>query len=121
MEPIFGFFIYGIAALIVSIVAGKRSGALRGVIYFIVMCIASFISVLIASNVTHGNGLIAGLVAFIPVILGLVSAMSSRTEEGVAVKRGESPSFKKCPFCAEAIRKEAIKCRHCGSDLKAKE
>lgn len=27
--------------------------------------------------------------------------------------------FKKCPFCAEQVRQEAIKCKHCHSDLSA--
>ena len=33
----------------------------------------------------------------------------------------ENEEMKKCPFCAELIRAEAIKCRYCGSSITKKE
>ena len=32
------------------------------------------------------------------------------------VKAGQ-PAHRNCPYCAEEIRREAIKCKHCGSEI----
>ncbi|EOG5422622.1 zinc ribbon domain-containing protein [Cronobacter sakazakii] len=32
-------------------------------------------------------------------------------------RRDDSGPLVKCPFCAELVKPEAVKCKHCGSDL----
>ena len=34
-----------------------------------------------------------------------------------ACNKGTSDTTKACPFCGEDVKVEAVKCKHCGSDL----
>jgi hypothetical protein len=52
---------------------------------------------------------------------GLVVALLPTAEEeemNLAVAVGTTSLYRKCPYCAEAVRKEAVKCRHCCTELK---
>ena len=50
-------------------------------------------------------------------LLGPPTKALDERSRNAAVALGESVEYRKCPFCAEAIRKEAIKCRYCQSDV----
>lgn len=42
---------------------------------------------------------------------------SDEDDKKVAARGGSSDAYQKCPYCAEVVRKEAVKCRHCQSDI----
>lgn len=52
-------------------------------------------------------------------LLGWIAALAWSLTRTPNESHHEEPKdeFRKCPQCAEMVRREAIKCRHCGSEL----
>ena len=116
MEPIFGFLIYFVAALVVAIVASKRGRS--GWLVFIFCLMAGAALAVFASRV-GASGVGAAFTAFLAPIAALIWALSGKSSAELAIANGAHGDFRKCPSCAEPIRKEAIKCRYCGEAMES--
>lgn len=69
---------------------------------------------------SRGHSFIAGtLFALIlsPLVAGLIVLIRKPNVATIEARTVHDGEFRKCPFCAELIRREAIRCKHCGADI----
>jgi DNA-directed RNA polymerase subunit RPC12/RpoP len=115
VEPATGLFLILAMSALNGVIASKRNRSGFG--FFALSVAPVFPLVWIAASLSHGDGNTMGWAAFLPPIAVLIAAIVVPNGKEAAVRTGSHGSFVKCQFCAEPVRREAIKCKHCGSDL----
>lgn len=115
MDPVFGFIVFIVLFAVVWFVANKR-GRL-GFMWALNMLIVVVLAVFFVTGMTHGNGTAAGSIGLTIPVLTLILLLLLPNAQDMASRDGEFGDYRKCPYCAEAVRREAVKCKHCGSSI----
>ncbi len=87
------------------------------IVWLFIWVICAFVSGSISSSKgrSYGEGFMIGL--FLGFLGILIVALLPRNEKGIEQEKLQDGTGKKCPYCAEIIKREATVCRFCGRDL----
>ncbi|QDQ87725.1 zinc ribbon domain-containing protein [Alcaligenaceae bacterium SJ-26] len=115
MEPIWKFIIALVLALLAAVIATKRGRA--GWVFFLCAAVGAPVAAIVMSVLSRGGNtpMTIGFLG-VPIIV-LIASMIVRTGDQMAADQGSFRGKRKCPHCAESIRAEAKKCKHCGGEV----
>ncbi len=117
MSPLVGLILIILLALLNALIAGKRRRS--GWKFFLISVAPVLPMLMIVSKLSNGDSQLMAWSAFLPPVCGFIAAIACKHGLDLAAVDGSYGSFVRCPYCAEAIRRAAVKCRHCASDLPA--
>jgi len=85
--------------------------------WLVIWVICAFISGNISKSKgrSYGEGFAIGL--FLGFIGVIIVSLLPKNEAGMEQEKLQDGTGKKCPYCAEVIKKEATVCRFCGRDM----
>ena len=58
-----------------------------------------------------------GALLFIVALPAILLASDLNKEKAIEAAQKKQATMRKCPFCAELIKKEAVKCKHCHENV----
>jgi len=87
------------------------------ILIFIWLVMAILVGVYASSKGRSGIGFFILSMFISPLISFLVALLSGTNNDENMKKDFQAGRLKKCPACAELVKVEALKCKHCNSDL----